>query len=88
MCVGHLIRTDRGSGSFSWIAIDYYMDWDWIEIDYYTDWDGSTEELHSLGRLYLTWSATDQVSSTVERYGLGKGPTSTVLLIDFSIGSY
>src|SRR5882762_5095006 len=23
MCVGHLIRTDRGSGSFSWIAIDY-----------------------------------------------------------------
>src|SRR6267154_93769 len=23
MCVGHLIRTDRGSGSFSWITIDY-----------------------------------------------------------------
>jgi hypothetical protein len=39
MCVGHLIRTDRGSGSFSWIAIDYYTDWDWIAIDYYTDWD-------------------------------------------------
>jgi len=59
MCVGHLIRTDRGSGSFSWIAINYYMDWDWIEIDYYTDWDNSTEELRSLGRLHLTWSATD-----------------------------
>ena len=39
MCVGHLIRTDRDSGSFSWIAIDYYTDWDWIAIDYYTDWD-------------------------------------------------
>ena len=37
MCVGHLIRTDRGSGSFSWIAIDYYTDWDWIAIDYFTD---------------------------------------------------
>ena len=36
MCVGHLIRTDRGFGSFSQ-----------IEIDYYTDWDSSTEELHS-----------------------------------------
>ena len=45
MCVGHLIRTDRGSGSFSWIAIDYYTDWDWIAIDYYMDWDNSTEEL-------------------------------------------
>ena len=70
MCVGHLIRTDRDSGSFSWIAIDYYTDWDWIaidyytdwdwiEIDYYTDWDSSTEELHSLGRLHSIWSATD-----------------------------
>ena len=59
MCVGHLIRTDRGSGSFSWIAMNYYTDWDWIEIDYYTDWDNSTEELRSLGRLHLTWSATD-----------------------------
>ena len=59
MCVGHLIRTDRDAGSFSWIAIDYYTDWDWIAIDYYTDWDSSTEELHSLGRLHLTWSATD-----------------------------
>ena len=39
MCVGHLIRTDHGSGSFSWIAIDYYTDWDRIVIDYYTDWD-------------------------------------------------
>jgi hypothetical protein len=39
MCVGHLIRTDRGSGSDSRIVIDYYMDWDWIAIDYYTDWD-------------------------------------------------
>src|SRR5712675_2341019 len=34
MCVGHLIRTDCGSESFSWIAIDYYTDWDWIAIDY------------------------------------------------------
>jgi hypothetical protein len=56
MCVGHLIRTDRGFGSFSQngtgIAINYYTDWDWIAIDYYMDWDGSTEELHSLGWLH------------------------------------
>ena len=44
---------------WDWIAIDYYTDWDWIAINYYTDWDSSTEELHSLGRLHLTWSATD-----------------------------
>ena len=63
MCVGHLIRTDHGFGSFSQngtgITIDYYMDWvsfsqngTEIVIDYYTDWNGSTEELHALGRLH------------------------------------
>ena len=52
ICVGHLIRTDRGFGSWLWIVIDYYTDWDWIAIDYYTNWDGSTEELHALGRLH------------------------------------